>query len=104
MLISDEPDDEAICQEGLYVVLSELVTTTRDYDCSAVHPNYVWPRNGHERRSRVWSDYDHRRSRLLGSPPGLHLAGLNTNFTKVLPEVTTTTGNYDCTAVHSDYV
>jgi hypothetical protein len=42
MLISDEPDDEAICWEGWYIVLSEVATTTGNYDCLAVHPNYVW--------------------------------------------------------------
>jgi hypothetical protein len=86
MLISDEPDDETICREGLYVVLSELATTTGNYECSAVHPNYVWPRNGRKRQSSVRSDGDH------GRQPGLRPAELNTNFTEVLPEVTSTTG------------
>jgi hypothetical protein len=44
MLISDETDDKAICREGLYVVLSESARTTRNYDFSAIHPNYVWPK------------------------------------------------------------
>jgi hypothetical protein len=31
MLISDEPDVEAICREGLYVFLSEVVTVVGEY-------------------------------------------------------------------------
>jgi hypothetical protein len=103
MLMSDEPDDEAICQEGLYVVLSTVAMTTGNYDCTTVHPNYVWPGNGHEHRSRVRSNYDHRKLRLHGSPPELRLIGLNTNFTKILPGMTAATGNYDCMAVHPNY-
>jgi hypothetical protein len=86
MLIFDEPDDEAICREGLYVVLFELAMTIGDYDCLAVHPNYIWPRNEQGRRSSVRSDGDHRRQ------PGLRPAELNTNFTEVLPGLTTTIG------------
>jgi hypothetical protein len=36
-LISDEPDLEAICREGLFVLLSEVVTTVGVYGCSAVY-------------------------------------------------------------------
>jgi hypothetical protein len=32
MLSSDEPDVEAICREGLYVVLSEVVTVMGEYN------------------------------------------------------------------------
>jgi hypothetical protein len=39
-LISDEPDVEAICQEGLSIVLSQVVTTVGEYDCTAVYPEY----------------------------------------------------------------
>jgi hypothetical protein len=98
MLMSDEPDDEAICREGLYVVLSELATTIGNYDSTAVHPNYVWPGNGHERKSRVRSDYDHKKLRLHDSPPELRLVGLNTNFTKVRFVMMANTG------VSPDYV
>jgi hypothetical protein len=41
MLISDEPDVEAICQEGLYVVLLEVVTIVGEYDYTAVYPNTI---------------------------------------------------------------
>jgi hypothetical protein len=43
MLISDEPDVEAIFREGLSVVLSEVVTTAGEYNCTAVYPNAVYP-------------------------------------------------------------
>jgi hypothetical protein len=49
-------------------------------------------------------DYDHRKLRLLGSPPGLRLVGMGTNLTEVLSGVTRTTGNYGCPAAHPDYV
>jgi hypothetical protein len=39
MLNSDEPDVEAICPEGVYVVLSEVVTVVGEYNCTAVYPN-----------------------------------------------------------------
>jgi hypothetical protein len=41
MLISDEPDVEAICRESLYVVLLELVTIVGGYDCTAVYLNTI---------------------------------------------------------------
>jgi hypothetical protein len=46
------------------------------------------------------SDYDHRKLRLLRSPPGLRLVGIGMNYTEVLSGVTTTTGNYGCSAAH----
>jgi hypothetical protein len=39
MLISDEPDVEAIYREDLYVVLPEAVTVVGEYNCTAVYPN-----------------------------------------------------------------
>jgi hypothetical protein len=39
MLISDEPDVEAICREGLYIVLLEVVTVVGEYNWIAVYPN-----------------------------------------------------------------
>jgi hypothetical protein len=39
MLISDEPDVEAICLEALYVVLPEVVTVVGEYNYTAVYPN-----------------------------------------------------------------
>jgi hypothetical protein len=39
MLISDEPDVEAICREGMYVVLPGVVTVVGEYNCIAVYPN-----------------------------------------------------------------
>jgi hypothetical protein len=39
-LISDEPDVEAICREGLSVVPSKVVTNVDEYDCSAVYSEY----------------------------------------------------------------
>jgi hypothetical protein len=41
---------------------------------------------------------------LLCSLPECDPAKLNTNFTKVLPGVVTTTGEYDCTAVYPNVV
>jgi hypothetical protein len=38
--ISDEPEVEAIFQEGLSVVLSEVVTTVSGHDCTTVYPEY----------------------------------------------------------------
>jgi hypothetical protein len=52
--------------------------------------------------SSARSDYNHSKLRLLGSPPGLHLVEVGTNFTEVLSGESTTTGNYDCSAVHPD--
>jgi hypothetical protein len=37
----DEPDVEAICREGLYVVLLEVVTIAGEYDCIAVYLNAI---------------------------------------------------------------
>jgi hypothetical protein len=39
MLISDEPDVEDICREGLYVVLLEVVTVVGEYNSTTVYPN-----------------------------------------------------------------
>jgi hypothetical protein len=39
MLISDEPDVEATCREGLYVVLPRVVTIVGEYNWIAVYPN-----------------------------------------------------------------
>jgi hypothetical protein len=39
MLISDEPDVEAICREGLYVVLPGVVMVVGEYNYTAVYPN-----------------------------------------------------------------
>jgi hypothetical protein len=41
MLISDEPDVEAICREGLYVVLPEVVTIVGEYDYTAIYSNVI---------------------------------------------------------------
>jgi hypothetical protein len=41
MLISEESDVEAISQEGLYVVVPEVVTTAGEYDCTTVYPNVI---------------------------------------------------------------
>jgi hypothetical protein len=41
MLISDEPNVEAICREGLYVVLLEVVTVVGEDNCTAVYPNTI---------------------------------------------------------------
>jgi hypothetical protein len=41
MLISDKSDVEAICQEGLYVVLPEVVTTVGEYDCTTIYLNAI---------------------------------------------------------------
>jgi hypothetical protein len=41
MLISDEPDVEAICREGLFIVLSEVIMAAGEYDCTAVYSNAV---------------------------------------------------------------
>jgi hypothetical protein len=54
--------------------------------------------------SSAQSDCDHRKLRLLGSPPGLRLVRMGTNFTEVLSGVTTSTGNYGCPTAHPDYV
>jgi hypothetical protein len=36
MVISDEPDVDAICREGLYLVLLEVVMVVGEYDCTAI--------------------------------------------------------------------
>jgi hypothetical protein len=41
MLISDEPDVEAICREGFFVVLPEVVIIASEYDCTAVYPTAI---------------------------------------------------------------
>jgi hypothetical protein len=41
MLIFDEPDVEGICQEGLYLVLPEVVTIAGEYDCTVVYLNAI---------------------------------------------------------------
>jgi hypothetical protein len=37
-LISDEPEVEVICPEGLSIVLPEVVMTVSEYGCTAVYP------------------------------------------------------------------
>jgi hypothetical protein len=41
MLISDELDVEAICREGLYIVLLEVVTVVGEYNYTVVYPNTI---------------------------------------------------------------
>jgi hypothetical protein len=100
MLIFDEADIEAICREGLFVRVLSGVTATMGEQVRITSSLIERELDGSSARS----DYNHRKLRLLGSPPGLRLVVVGTNFTEVLSGVTTTTGNYECLAVHPDYV
>jgi hypothetical protein len=72
MLISDEPDVEAICREGLSF---KMMATTGE------QARIMSSRNERELvESSAWRDYDHRKLRPLGSPPGLRLVGEGTNL------------------------
>jgi hypothetical protein len=76
MLISDEPEVEAICWEGLFVRAPSGVTATTGEQARIMSSRIERELDGSSTRS----DYDHGKLRLLGSLPGLRLIGVDTNF------------------------